>query len=96
MSEKLTASARTESRVLNITPSGVIRTLYHEAFPLHSLGRLQISRGSQVEPTAEGSWTADLSPVGGPCLGPFRQRSEALAAEVAWLERHWVPAAPTR
>jgi hypothetical protein len=28
-----------------------------------------------------------MSPVGGPVLGPFRLRRDALAAEVAWLER---------
>ncbi len=28
----------------------------------------------------------DLSPVGGPVLGPFRLRSQALAAEQAWLD----------
>jgi hypothetical protein len=54
------------------------------------LGRLSIARGSHVEPTADGRWTADLSPAGGPLLGPFERRSQALAAEVAWLETHWL------
>lgn len=31
---------------------------------------------------------ADLSPVGGPLLGPYQRRSEALAAEVQWLAEH--------
>jgi hypothetical protein len=31
-------------------------------------------------------WQADLALCGGPVLGPFRRRSEALAAEVAWIE----------
>ena len=30
-------------------------------------------------------WTANLAPVGGPVLGPFARRGDALAAEVAWL-----------
>jgi hypothetical protein len=44
-----------------------------------------VTRASHVEPTADGKWTADMSPVDGPVLGPFELRSEALAAEVAWL-----------
>ena len=35
-------------------------------------------------------WLADLSPVNGPVLGPFDRRSEALAAELAWLEANWL------
>lgn len=41
-------------------------------------------RASHVEPSG-GQWTADLSPVGGPVLGPFGLRQAALDAEVAWL-----------
>ena len=41
-------------------------------------------------PTADGRWTADLRPVGGPVLGPFARRSEALEAERAWLEANWL------
>jgi hypothetical protein len=28
--------------------------------------------------------------VGGPVLGPFDRRSDALEAERDWLERHWL------
>lgn len=38
-----------------------------------------------MEPTVDGRWTADLSPVAGPTLGPFNTRRAALDAEVAWL-----------
>ncbi|MBL8794615.1 MAG: hypothetical protein JNM56_11980, partial [Planctomycetia bacterium] len=55
-----------------------------------ALGLIAIRRASHVEPAAEGSWFADLSPVDGPVLGPFRLRSEALAAERRWLEDHWL------
>ena len=75
---------------LTITPGGTVRCLYGEELDLHALGQLCIARGSHVEPTADGQWTADLSPVGGPVLGPFAQRSQALDAERAWLERHWL------
>ena len=38
-----------------------------------------------------GDWFADLAPVGGPRLGPYHLRGEALAAEVAWLLAHDLP-----
>ena len=71
-----------------ITPAGVVRAVYDEQLPLETLGPLTITRASHVEPTPEGAWCADLSPVGGPLLGPFGRRSEALAAESLWLGRH--------
>jgi hypothetical protein len=57
---------------------------------LSCLGVPDIRRASHVEPNADGGWWSDLSPVGGPRLGPFGRRSEALAAEQAWLEGHWL------
>ncbi len=69
---------------------GTARMVYDETFDAHCLGPPNIRRGSDVEPTADGQWTADLSRVGGPRLGPFALRSEALAAEVTWLRRHWL------
>ena len=76
---------------LIVGPDGRLKCLYDEAIDLATLGRLMITRGSHVEPTADGRWTADLSPVGGPSLGPFEYRSQALAAERAWLIAHWLP-----
>ena len=73
-----------------IRPDGHAQCLYGEELDLHSLGRLTIQRGSHVEPTADGRWTADLWPVGGPLLGPFENRSAALTAEQNWLERNWL------
>lgn len=75
---------------LLIGPSGSIRCVYGEAVDLGSIGQLLIRRGSHVEPTVEGNWTADLSPVGGPVLGPFSTRTEALNAEITWLGDHWL------
>jgi hypothetical protein len=73
-----------------IEASGNARLIYDESLDLPSLGRVTIRRGSHVEPTADGHWTADLSPVNGPTLGPFAKRNEAIAAEVDWLQRHWL------
>ena len=73
-----------------IKRDGQIRCLYDEALDLHAFGRLEIQRGSHVEPDEHGRWRADLSPVHGPILGPFDRRSDALAAERRWLELNWL------
>jgi hypothetical protein len=75
---------------LVIEKGGVVRCLYGEAVELACLGVLSIRRASHVEPDVEGAWWADLSPVGGPRLGPFTRRGLALAAEQTWLEQHWL------
>jgi len=75
---------------LLIDPGGTVRCLYDETLDLHALGSPAIRRGSHVEPDRQGRWFADLSPAGGPKLGPFHRRSEALAAETAWLEANWL------
>jgi hypothetical protein len=73
-----------------ILADGDVRMIYNESIDLRCLGQPQIRRGSHVEPTSDGRWTADLSPVGGPQLGPFDHRSAAIAAEIAWLAEHWL------
>jgi hypothetical protein len=75
---------------LVISPNGTTRCLYGEELDLHSLGQLTIARGSHVEPDEQGQWWADMSPVCGPRLGPHQRRSEALQAEVTWLEANWL------
>ncbi|WP_417730848.1 hypothetical protein [Rosistilla oblonga] len=75
---------------LVIQPCGTVQCLYGEELELPQLGLLTIARGSHVEPTETGQWTADLSPVQGPVLGPFPSRSDALTAERQWLEAHWL------
>ena len=70
---------------LVVDAGGDVRCIYDEALDLREIGKLQITRASHVEPDAEGCWWADMGPVGGPVLGPFRSRSVALAAERGWL-----------
>jgi hypothetical protein len=77
-----------------VTPEGVVRAIYGEEIALGALGPATITRASAVEPTPEGQWLADLAPVGGPVLGPFTRRSDALAAERTWLEAHWLAVSP--
>ena len=75
---------------LVIQLDGSIRCLYDESLALEQIGQLQIQRASHVEPDLARQWHADLSPVGGPMLGPFAHRSQALAAEQEWLEANWL------
>jgi hypothetical protein len=75
---------------LLIDPTGRVRCLYGEEIDLASFGPLQIARASQVEPTLGGDWTADLRSLGGPILGPFPHRSQALTAERDWLLENWL------
>jgi hypothetical protein len=69
---------------------GTVRCVYAETIDLTLLGSLSIRRASHVEPDEQGRWWSDLSPIGGPLLGPFTTRSLALTAEHAWLESHWL------
>jgi len=75
---------------LVISPQGQIRCIYGESIDLTTFGKLAIRRASFVEPDSGGQWLADLAPVEGPLLGPFNSRSQALAAEVQWLLKHWL------
>lgn len=75
---------------LTIEPTGDVRTIYSEELNLTAIGNVDIRRGSHVEPDEHGMWHANLYPVGGPTLGPFSNRSQALTAEVSWLEEHWL------
>ena len=70
---------------LVVDAGGDVRCVYGEELDLRELGKLQITRASHVEPDRDGFWWADMGPSGGPVLGPFRSRSEALIAERGWL-----------
>ena len=74
-----------------IDPQGRGHCVYDELLDLAALGRLTIRRASHVEPDEQGRWMADMSPLGGPRLGPFPCRSAALDAEREWLAANWVP-----
>jgi hypothetical protein len=77
---------------LRVDPDGSVHCIYAEAIDLPCLGALTIRRASSVELDEQGRWWADLLPVGGPRLGPFRLRTQALEAEQEWLSRHWLTA----
>lgn len=73
-----------------ISFDGRLHAIYDDAFGLQELGNVSIRRASHVEPTEEGMWLADLSPMQGPVLGPFVWRQEAVEAELGWLRKNWL------
>lgn len=84
---------------LLVRPDGQVQCVYGEEIDLAAIGAVRIARASHVEPDAQGRWWADLALSGGPVLGSFSRRGEALAAERAWLEEHLLhrpPAPPAR
>lgn len=75
--------------VLTIATTGTVRAVYTEALDLEELGTQHITTHiSHVDPDENGRWWVELNPVDGPRLGPFRKKSEAIRAEVAWIEEH--------
>jgi hypothetical protein len=73
---------------------GRIKFIYDDfvAEITREVGQLNIRRASHVEPTGpDGLWLADMSPVGGPALGPFMTRTIALQEERLWLITHGIP-----
>jgi hypothetical protein len=83
-------TAASQRMDLIVDTVGQVRCIYDEMIDLSALGTPDIRRASHVEPDDHGRWWADLTPVDGPVLGPFSQRSEALGAELSWLESHWL------
>lgn len=51
---------------------------------LFSLGDTKINKASHVLPEGT-SFFADLAPSGGPKIGPFDRRNDAIKGEQAWL-----------
>jgi len=72
-----------------ITPGGEVKFVWDDQMAfLRELGLAEIVRASHVEPTPDGEWIADMGPSGGPVLGPYQLRCEALAAERQWLAQN--------
>jgi len=77
---------------LVVDAGGDVRCVYGEELDLREIGKLQITRASHVEPDMDGFWWADMGPINGPVLGPFRNRTEALGAERGWLSERMIKA----
>ena len=76
---------------ITVTPDGRLVFVYDDALqPLLAEGNAQTRRVSHVEPdqnaAGEPGWSVDLCPIGGPCLGWYPLRADALAAEVGYLQ----------
>ena len=80
-----------KTTTLSIRATGEIVTIHDDEIcaTLRTCGSIHIRRASHVEPDVDAAgrvtWSADMSPVGGPLLGPFPTRGEALRAETAWI-----------
>ena len=83
--------------ILTFDESGGVSFVYEDAEKqlgsfvaiLMLSGDLVTKRASHVEPIkGNTNWSADMSPVGGPVLGPFCLRQEALDAERECLREH--------
>lgn len=89
----VTAQPNVEEFVIDTDSQGRLQFVYDDrlAFLLTDLdGEGETKRASHVEPNGQGKWTADMTPVGGPVLGPFDFRKDALTAEVVWLQTYYL------
>ena len=84
-------TSMTTEMELVVDAGGGVRCIYGEELDLREIGKLQITRASHVEPDRDGFWWADMGPVDGPVLGPFKNRTEALGAERGWLMCRDIP-----
>jgi hypothetical protein len=75
-----------------IDDSGRLSFLWDDELAgLCELGETEMQRASHVEYWPHfkgGGWCADLSPVGGPLIGPFKHRGDALRSEHDWINRN--------
>lgn len=72
--------------IIRFDVEGKAKTVYNEMLELETLGNVSHVRASHVEPDGAG-WSADMSPIGGPVLTGFSKRSEALKAEIEYIEK---------
>jgi hypothetical protein len=73
---------------IQISTNGQISAIYFDDLVgLCEQGKTEIKRASHVEPVEGGhGWMVDMDPVGGPMIGPYRTRGEALTAEINYLD----------
>jgi hypothetical protein len=74
--------------LIAIAQDASVKFIHNDAMflALKEEGTATVQRASHVEPTVDGLWEADMSPVNGPLLGPYTTRQEALDKEILWLE----------
>ena len=64
--------------------TGEVGTIYSDDLKelFNNFSNVQVARLSHVEPTKDGKWQADMSPIGGKSLPETDTREESLALEV--------------
>lgn len=62
--------------------------IYEDGHPCLDLGRVQTKRASHVEPTENGLWCADMSPIDGPLLEETRSRKQSVSREHQWISEN--------
>ena len=72
--------------IVYVDEKGGLQFIYQEEINMEELGTSSIRRASDVEPTEHSQWFANLARSGGPALGPFKNRSEAIEAELIWIQ----------
>ena len=76
---------------LTIDGDGAVRCIYSdELVDYFAETDAKITRASSVEPGLDGKWTVDLTVSGGPVVGGFRLRDDALKYEVEWLKENYL------
>ena len=81
--------------MIRINPDGTAVMIYTEDIDVTSLGNVtSITRASTVEPVNGNQWAADMGIISGPVLGPFAKRSDALSAEIHWIEDNVLEGTP--
>jgi hypothetical protein len=87
---KLKSTLNRQMRLV-INTTGTTQTVASDDLSfVDSLGDCDVRRASHVEAVkhdGKSMWETDLFPVGGPVLGPFQTRTEALQKEVEWLDQ---------
>jgi len=70
---------------VHISPDGTLTYLYTEDVDLYHMGEVTVSRLSNIEPVGL-EWEVIMRD--GTNLGRYPKRSQALKAEVEYLEKH--------
>lgn len=92
--------SKPKSKSIIIKPDGTILFVYDDRLlTILEEGDANVVRASHVEPIKFrpigglmelSGWQADLTPIGGPILGPFLYRSEAISKEIKWIEENYL------
>ena len=89
----LELGASTVRRASHVEPAAAVEHADHgcgtcgrEPDGDYTVGCPECFEHEHAEPDRPGGWTADLAPLSGPVLGPYRLRADALAAELAWID----------